>query len=73
MGKEDRHILIVVKSDSGKTQKTVGWSLCSGNDTNWCEKLKKDDKIDIVFEVDINEWNGNRELQLTIVDLKKSL
>ena len=62
----------MLKSDSGKNHKTVGWSLCNGNDTNWCEQLKKGDKIDIVFEVDINEWNGNRELQLTIVDLKKS-
>ncbi len=73
MGKENKHIRIIVKSDSGKTHKTVGWSLCNGNGTNWCEELKKGDKIDIVFEVDINEWNGNRELQLTICDLKKSL
>jgi len=34
--------------------------------------LKIGDKIDIVFEIDLNEWNGNRELQLTIVDLRKS-
>ncbi len=73
MGKEDRHIRIMLKSDSGKTHKTVGWSLCSGNETNWCKKLKKGDKIDIVFEVGVNEWNGNRELQLTIADLKISL
>ncbi len=73
IGKEDKHIKILVKTESDKIQKTIGWSLCNGNDTNWCEKLKTGDKIDIVFEVDINEWNGNRELQLTIVDLKKSL
>jgi len=35
--------------------------------------LKPGDIIDLVFEMDINEWNGNRELQLTIVDLKKSI
>jgi len=25
----------------------------------------------VVFEISVNEWNGNRELQLTIADLKK--
>ena len=25
---------------------------------------------DLVFEVGVNEWNGNRELQLKIIDLK---
>lgn len=24
----------------------------------------------MVFKVDVNEWNGNRELQLKIVDLR---
>jgi single-stranded-DNA-specific exonuclease len=29
------------------------------------------DLIDLVFEIDVNDWNGNRELQLKIIDLKK--
>lgn len=35
----------------------------------WMQKLKIGDKIDVVFEVGVNEWNGNREIQLRIVDL----
>lgn len=27
-------------------------------------------KIDLLYEVDINEWNGNRELQLRVIDLR---
>ncbi|MFH1947514.1 MAG: single-stranded-DNA-specific exonuclease RecJ [Candidatus Magasanikbacteria bacterium] len=73
VGKENKHLRIMVKSESGKIKKTIGWSLCSGNETNWCEELKAGDKIDIVFEIDVNEWNGNRKLQLTICDLKKSI
>jgi single-stranded-DNA-specific exonuclease len=73
VGKEGRHLTIMVKHNSDKIHKTIGWSLCGNTGTNWCEDLKKDDKIDMIFELELNEWNGNRELQLTIVDLKKSL
>lgn len=27
-------------------------------------------QIDFLYEIDVNEWNGNRELQLRVVDLK---
>ena len=38
---------------------------------DWKKILRPGDKIDLVFTVGVNEWNGNRELQLTIDDLKK--
>ncbi|MFA4831379.1 MAG: single-stranded-DNA-specific exonuclease RecJ [Patescibacteria group bacterium] len=73
VGKDKRHLTIMVSHDSSKIRKTIGWNLCSENgETNWCQTLKKGDKIDLVFEISVNEWNGNRELQLTIIDLKKS-
>lgn len=34
------------------------------------EHLKKGDLVDVVFEFIINEWNGHRELELKVVDLK---
>lgn len=72
VGKDKKHLRIMVKHNSHKIRKTIGWGLCNGNGhgTNWCKKLSVGDKIDMVFEMDINEWNGNREIQLTIVDLK---
>lgn len=33
-------------------------------------KIKAGDIADIVFEIDVNEWNENRELQLMIKDIK---
>jgi single-stranded-DNA-specific exonuclease len=71
VGKDKKHLRIMVKHNTHKIRKTIGWCLCNGNGTNWCTELKVGDKIDMIFEMDINEWNGNREIQLTIVDLKK--
>ena len=71
VGKTKTHLRIMVRHNTDKVRKTIGWGLCNGNGTNWCRELNLGDKIDLVFEVDVNEWNGNRELQLTIVDLKK--
>ncbi len=71
MGKENKHIRVMLK-DGSKKKKAIGWQFCNGNEPNWCEKLDIGDKIDIVCEIDVNEWNGNRELQLMIKDLKKS-
>jgi len=55
---------------------------------DFCVKIKPGDKIDVVFEMIANDWNGTRELQvfemiandwngtrelqLKIIDLKKS-
>ncbi len=72
LGADGKHMKLMVRETGGPSRKTVGWRMCGeGNGTNWCKLLAAGDKIDIVFEVDVNEWNGNRELQLTIVDLKK--
>ncbi len=38
----------------------------------WVSKLAVGDKLDVVYEVGINEWNGRKEIQLRIVDLKKN-
>ncbi len=74
VGKDGTHLKMTVKHHTDKTKKVIGWRLCSKNEekTNWCEVLKEGDKIDIVFEIGVNEWNGNRELQLTIIDLRKA-
>ena len=35
-------------------------------------ELSVGEKIDAVFEVNVNEWNGNKDLQLKIVDLTRT-
>ena len=75
IGQTKKHIKMVVSNKEKNIKKTcLGWSLCSETaETNWCEKLNIGDRVDLVYEIDLNEWNGNREIQLKIIDIKKSL
>ncbi len=72
LGDEGQHLRLQI-SQAGVTKKMIGF--CFGDSerhegTNWCTALKISDRIDVVLEVGVNEWNGNRELQLKLVDLK---
>src|SRR3989344_2050076 len=65
LGQDKNHLKLLINDALGKSRKIVGFSFGS-----WFDKIKKGDKIDLVFDLDVNEWKGNRELQLKIIDLK---
>lgn len=69
VGADGKHLKVLVSQDGdiNNLHKLIGFSF-----GDWCAKLTAGDKIDIVFELGVNEWNGNRELQLKITDLKLS-
>lgn len=68
VGNDGKHLKVQVTQDGGqKLHKLIGFSF-----GDWCAKINVGDKIDIVFELGVNEWNGNRELQLKISDIKLS-
>lgn len=68
IGNDGKHLKVMVTQDENPNlHKLIGFSF-----GDWCARLNVGDKIDIVFEFDVNEWNGNRELQLKIIDLKLS-
>jgi len=35
--------------------------------------LQMKEPVDIVFTLDLNEWNGEKNLQLKVIDVKLSL
>jgi len=74
VGQDGKHLRLMVKHHSHIVRKTIGFGLGDINKhpEKWRELLKPGDKIDIVFTVGVNQWNGSRELQLTIEDINKN-
>jgi len=75
IGKTKGHLKMVLQHHSKKMHKAIGWGLADtnrGDGNDWGRMLKAGDHVDIVCEIGINEWNGNRELQLTITDIRKA-
>jgi single-stranded-DNA-specific exonuclease len=66
VGADGKHMRAMVGQEGHSTvHKIIGFSF-----GEWCAKLNIGDKIDVVFEIGVNEWNGNRDLQLKVIDLK---
>jgi len=61
---KEQHIRFVVKQDKFSFT-GIGFNLA-----NKFEMLQK--PIDLVFTLDENEWNGNKSLQLKVIDLRSS-
>ncbi len=63
---KDQHIRFVVKQNS---------IIFSGIGFNMAEKfhlLEKKQPLDILFALDMNEWNGEKQLQLKVIDMELS-
>jgi single-stranded-DNA-specific exonuclease len=65
VGEENKHLRLMVADEHGLVRKTIGFGL----GREW-GNVQMGDRLDIVYEAGVNEWNGNRELQLKIIDLK---
>lgn len=65
VGKDGKHLRIVVNHTVPEPRKFIAF----GGGERYGKDLTIGDKIDAVFTVDRNEWNGTRELQLKVVDL----
>lgn len=66
VGNGGKHMQLVVKGPQGKPTKVIAFGFAE----EWASRLPRGKKVDLAYEVSINEWNGNRELQLKLVDIK---
>lgn len=63
VGKTKDHLRMTVSQDGTKRQ-CIGFGA-----GHLCENLTPGTQIDLAYTISINEWNGNREIQLQIVDI----
>jgi single-stranded-DNA-specific exonuclease len=75
IGQNGKHLRLMVKHNSHTVRKTIAFGFGDSNrhPSDWKKNLKPGDKIDLAFTVGVNEWNGNRELELKITDIKKTI
>lgn len=64
VGRDGKHLRLDVKSATGAEHRTIGFSF--GDEL---AKLPTGRKISLAFELKADEWNGERRLQLKIIDV----
>jgi single-stranded-DNA-specific exonuclease len=67
IGKTGSHLRLNVQASDGSAWKMIGFGF-----GDWAEQLSPQDVIDVAYELGVNEWNGKRELQCKIEDLRFS-
>lgn len=67
IGRDDKHMRFSFEQD-GVIRKAVAF----GFGKVWSGQIRVGDTVDVVCNVGTNEWNGNREIQLKLVDMKFS-
>lgn len=68
VGSANQHLKLTLSDEQGTIRQAIGFRI-----GEWETKLRLGDSIDVVAELAASEWNGNRELQLKIVDLRPAL
>jgi single-stranded-DNA-specific exonuclease len=66
VGADSRHLKIVLESERARFE-----GIIFGYDKSL--DLKIGDKIDTVYNITVNEWNGNKKLELKIKDVARSI
>jgi len=65
IGQDGSHLRLMVKE--GEIKRKI---ICFGFG-EICQLLHPGDFIDVACEISINQWNGNKEIQLSLIDIKK--
>jgi len=67
IGNGEKHLkLSLVSKDTGEIFEAVGFNIAKD-----FSHIKNDDVVSVAFNLQKDEWNGNRRIQLLLVDIKK--
>ena len=64
IGRNEDHLKFQVRDDEGNTQTVLWW--------NAGDQSLPEDKFDLAANISINEWKGNKQVQLTLIDIRPS-
>lgn len=67
VGKKGGHLKLILADARGKKFSAIGF-----RQGERIEEARPGEKIDVVFNLLVNEWQGSRNLELKILDFKKS-
>ena len=66
VGQEAQHLRLIL--DDGRSS----WSAIAFRQGQWHDQLQRAQNIDVVYCLEFNHWNGERQMQLNIKDLQPS-
>ncbi|MFA7365461.1 MAG: single-stranded-DNA-specific exonuclease RecJ [Patescibacteria group bacterium] len=69
MGNEGQHIKFRLLDDSGPSMKNF-WAISFGGTKKYSE-LSIGDRVSVVYTLEFNNFNGNKDIQLKVIDIKK--
>lgn len=67
VGNGGKHLRLFLQDEKGVTKKAIGFSM-----TEEMSHIAVGDIVDVAYDVDSDEWNGNRELVIKLVDVRKA-
>jgi single-stranded-DNA-specific exonuclease len=65
VGSSGSHLRFTARGKSGRSQKFIAFKLGPR-----LSELQTGKRVDVVYDVGVNEWNGRREIQCKVIDLK---
>ncbi len=68
VGSDGKHLKLALSVPGGRIFDAIGFSLA-----NRIPGLVSGDALDILFQLDENEWNGSVNLQLKLVDMRRAV
>jgi single-stranded-DNA-specific exonuclease len=63
VGKDDNHLKLKISRASQPPLDAIGFGL-----GHWAREMPE--RIDLAFQLEINEWNGRRSLQANLQDIR---
>ncbi len=66
-GADGQHLRLLLRQDGGTTYEAIAFRL-----GHLADALRRHARIDVLYTLEVNEWNGERKLQLNLKDFRRA-